>query len=65
MHGHRFDVFVIEILIPIVIPFDGTNPRLVVIMANSSICHVELIETVTQAKPCSPDLYYWKKFSTK
>ena len=63
--GKKSEEFVTETLIPILNPFDGTNPRSIVIMDNCSIHHVDpvihLIETVAQAKviflsPYSPDL---------
>jgi len=63
--GVKFEEFVTETLMPILNPFDGTNPLSVVIMDNCSIHHVapvvHLIETVAQAKlvflpPYSPDL---------
>ena len=63
--GVKFEEFVTETLMPILNPFDGTNPLSVVIMDNCSIHHVapvvHLIEMVAQAKlvflpPYSPDL---------
>ena len=65
VNGKKSEEFVTETLIPILNPFDGTNPRSIVIMDNCSIHHVDpvihLIETVAQAKviflsPYSPDL---------
>ena len=67
VNGDKFEEFVTEALIPIFNPFDGTNPRLVVVMDNCSVHHmdinpvVHLIESVSQAKliflpPYSPDL---------
>ena len=67
VNGDKFEEFVTEALIPILNPFDGTNPRLVVVMDNCSVHHmdinpvVHLTESVSQAKliflsPYSPDL---------
>lgn len=65
MNGERFAKFVQDSLLPVLMPFNGTNPRSVVIMDNASIHHVEeianLIETQAGAKLCylppySPDL---------
>ena len=63
--GEKFEQFVQESLLPILMPFNGINPRSIVIMDNASIHHVQpvidLIETQAQAKliflpPYSPDL---------
>ena len=65
MNGERFAKFVQDSLLPILMPFNGTNPRSIVIMDNASIHHVDeiadLIETQAGAKICylppySPDL---------
>ena len=65
MNGERFANFVEECVLPILMPFNGTNPRSVVIMDNASIHHVQeisdLIETQAGARLCylppySPDL---------
>ena len=65
VNGDKFEEFVTETLMPIFNPFDGTNPRSVVIMDNCSVHQVDpvvyLIESVAQSKlifllPCSPDL---------
>ena len=65
MNGDRFVQFVKDCLVPHVMPFNGVNPRSVVVMDNASIHHVEevidLIETQAGAKLCflppySPDL---------
>ena len=65
MSGERFARFVQDSLVPILIPFNCTNPRSVVVMDNASIHHmdeiVHLIETQAGAKLCylppySPDL---------
>ena len=65
MNGDRFTTFVRNCLLPVLMPFNGVNPRSVVIMDNASIHHVEevtdLIETQAGARLCflppySPDL---------
>jgi len=62
--GDRFSHYVTEYLLPVLLPFNGTNPRSIMIMDNASIHHVDtnvqLIEN-SQAKviflpPYSPDL---------
>ena len=64
VNGYQFSHFLTEFLIPLLLPFNGINPRSIVIMDNASIHHVDtnvqLIEN-TQAKliflpPYSPDL---------
>ena len=61
--GDRFSHYVTEYLLPVLLPFNGTNPHSIVIMDNASIHHVDtnvqLIEN-SQAKviflpPYSPD----------
>lgn len=65
VNGNRFEQFVRECLLPVLLPFDGNNPRSIVVMDNASIHHVQnvihLIENQAQAKliflpPYSPDL---------
>ena len=65
VNGDKFEEFVSETLMPILNPFDGTNPRSIVIMDNCSVQHVDpvihLIETIAHAKVIflllySPDL---------
>ena len=65
MNGKRFTRFVRDVLLPHLNPFNGINPRSVVIMDNASIHHVEkvidLVENQAGAKMCflspySPDL---------
>ena len=65
MNGDRFAQFEKDCLVPHLLPFNGVNPRSIVIMDNASIHHVEevtdLIETQAGAKLCflppySPDL---------
>ena len=65
MNGDRFAMFVKNVLSPHLMPFNGLNPRSVVIMDNASIHHVyevvNYIETQVGARvlflpPYSPDL---------
>ena len=65
MNGERFAKFVQECVLPILMPFNGSNPQSVVIMDNASIHHIQdvsdLIETQAGARLCylppySPDL---------
>lgn len=52
--GDKFEYFVRECLLPVLLPFNGVNPRSVVIMDNAAIHHVEpvldLIENQANAK---------------
>ena len=43
MNGKRFTRFVRDVLLPHLNPFNGINPRSVVIMDNASIHHVEKV----------------------
>ena len=43
MNGDRFAKFVWDSLLPVLMPFNGTNPRSIVIMDNASIHHVDEI----------------------
>ena len=63
--GDKFEYFVKECLLPVLMNFNGINPRSVVVMDNASIHHVQqvidLIENQAQARliflpPYSPDL---------
>ena len=65
MNGERFAKFVQDSLLPVLMPFNGTNSRSIVIMDSANIHHVEeitdLIETQAGANLCylppySPDL---------
>ena len=65
MNGERFTKFVRNVLLPHLNPFNGVNPRSVVIMDNATIHHVDqvvdLVEKQAGAKLCflppySPDL---------
>jgi transposase len=63
--GEKFEQFVEESLLPVLMPFNAVNPRSIVVMDNASVHHVQpvidLIENQAQAKliflpPYSPDL---------
>ena len=65
MDGDRFINFIRNVLSPHLLPFNGVNPRSVIIMDNASIHHVDgaidLIENQIGARVCflpaySPDL---------
>ena len=65
VNGERFEKFLRDCLLQVVMPFNGSNPRSIVVMDNASIHHVQevidLIEQQAQAKviflpPYSPDL---------
>ena len=65
VNGEKFTAFVRDCLLPVLLPFNWTNPRSVVVMDNASIHHVDnvtrLIEGQCGAKLCylppySPDL---------
>ena len=43
MNGDRFSKFIQECVLPILMPFNGSNPRSVVVMDNASIHHVNEI----------------------
>ena len=51
MNGERFAKFTRECVVPILMPFNGSNPRSVVVMDNASIHHVQEISDIiaTQA----------------
>ena len=54
MNGDVFADFVDKCLLPCLMPFNGINPRSVVVMDNTSIHHVEkirdLIEQIAKAR---------------
>ena len=65
VNGEKFEHFVKECLLPVLMPYNGVNPRSIVVMDNASIHHVQqvtdLIENQAKAKliflpPYSPDL---------
>ncbi len=43
------DIFLERCLLPILLPFDGDNPRSVVVLDNASIHHVELVTHLISA----------------
>ncbi len=54
VNGERFEKFVRDCLLQVVMPFNGSNPRSIIVMDNASIHHVQevidLIEQQAQAK---------------
>ena len=64
VNGDVFERFVCECILPIILPFDGNNPRSVLVMDNASIHHLERIEEIITGvgakilflPPYSPDL---------
>lgn len=65
VNGKKFETFVRSCLLPILQPFNWTNPYSVVILDNASIHHVEVVSEVVEGEagarlillpPYSPDL---------
>ena len=65
VNGDTFETFVRSCLLPVLQPFNWTNPRSVVIMDNASIHHVDVISQIIEDQagakllflpPYSPDL---------
>ena len=64
VNGKVFECFVCECILPIILPFDGNNPRSVLVMDNASIHHLDRIEEIITGvgakilflPPYSPDL---------
>lgn len=64
INGEVFEHFVCECILPIILPFDGNNPRSILVMDNASIHHLERIEEMIEGvgakivflPPYSPDL---------
>ena len=62
--GEKFEEFICQCVLPILLPFDGLNPRSVVIMDNASIHHLERVHDIVTGvgarlvflPPYSPDL---------
>jgi len=62
--GETFVDFLCRCLLPIIMPFNGTNPNSIIIMDNASIHHVERVEDIITGvgarliflPPYSPDL---------
>ena len=46
VNGEKFGKFVEECLLPILMPFNGSNPRSVVIMDNASIHHIDQVSYI-------------------
>ena len=63
-NGDVFEDFVCQCVLPVILPFDGNNPRLVVVMDNASIHHVQRVYDIITGvgarlvflPPYSPDL---------
>ena len=43
VNGDVFEHFLCQCVLPLILPFDGNNPRSVVVMDNASIHHVERV----------------------
>lgn len=64
VNGETFETFVSECILPIILPFNGNNPRSILIMDNASIHHCERIDEIITSvgakilflPPYSPDL---------
>ena len=64
VNGEVFEHFVCNFILPIILPFNGNNPRSVLVMDNASIHHLERIEDIITGvgakilflPPYSPDL---------
>ena len=62
--GEVFQQFLCQCVLPIILPFDGNNPRSVIVMDNASIHHLERVcDIITGVgarlvflPPYSPDL---------
>ena len=56
--GEKFEEFICQCVLPILLPFDGLNPRSVVIMDNASIHHLERVHDIRShwcwCSPCIP-----------
>ena len=69
--GEKFEEFICQCVLPILLPFDGLNPRSVVIMDNASIHHLERVHDIVTGvgarlvflPPYSPDLMPLEVFS--
>ena len=46
VNGELFEHFICECVLPIILPFDGNNPRSILVRDNASICYLERIEEV-------------------
>ena len=62
--GEVFQQFLCQCVLPIILPFDGNNPRSIVVMDNASIHHLERVYDIITGvgaqlvflPPYSPDL---------
>ena len=43
MDGEVFQQFLCQCVLPIILPFNGNNPRSIVVMDNASIHHLERV----------------------
>ena len=46
INGEKFEEFLCQCLLPNIIPYDGVNPRSVVVMDNASIHHMERVQNI-------------------
>ena len=73
VNGGNFDDFVCMHVLPIIMPFNGVNPRSIVLMDNASIHHMERIHDIITGvgarlcylPPYSPDLMPLEKVFSK
>ena len=73
VNGEEFVDFLIKYVLPIILPFDGNNPRSILILDNASIHHLDRISDIITgvgAKLCflppySPDLMLLEEIFSK
>ena len=46
INGERFEEFLCQCLLPIIMPYDGVNPRSVVVLDNASIHHLARVQDI-------------------
>ena len=46
VNGDVFEQFIVERVLPIILPFNGSNPRSILLLDNASIHHLERIEEI-------------------
>ena len=64
INGEKFEEFLCQCLLPIILPYDGNNARSVVVMDNASIYHLDRVKDIITGigakliflPPYSPDL---------
>ena len=64
INGDKFEEFLCQCLLPIIMPYDGNNARSVVVMDNASIHHLDRVKDIITGigakliflPPYSPDL---------